>query len=44
MILKFAELSPSPMNPYVLQWRHNEPDGVSNHQPHDGLLNRSFKA
>ena len=23
-----------------LQWRHNEPDGVSNHQPHDYLLNR----
>ena len=22
-----------------LQWRHNEPDGVSNHQPHDCLLN-----
>ena len=26
-----------------LQWRHNERDGVSNHQPHDYLLNRSFK-
>ena len=24
----------------TLQWRHNEPDGVSNHQPHDCLLNR----
>ena len=23
-----------------LQWRHNESDGVSNHQPHDYLLNR----
>ena len=23
-----------------LQWRHNEPDGVSNHQPRDCLLNR----
>ena len=23
-----------------LQWRHNEHDGVSNHQPHDCLLNR----
>ena len=22
------------------QWRHNERDGVSNHQPHDCLLNR----
>ena len=28
----------------LLQWRHNEHDGVSNHQPHDCLLNRSFKA
>ena len=23
---------------FSLQWRHNEQDGVSNHQPHDGLL------
>ena len=22
----------------ALQWRHNEPNGVSNHQPHDCLL------
>ena len=26
-----------------LQWRHNEPDGVSNHQPHDSLLNLLFR-
>ena len=26
-----------------LQWRHNEPEGVSNHQPHDYLLNRWFR-
>ena len=26
-----------------LQWRHNEGDGVSNHQPHDCLLNRLFR-
>ena len=26
-----------------LQWRHNERDGVSNHQPHDCLLNGLFK-
>ena len=26
-----------------LQWRHNEPDRVSNHQPHDCLLNRLFR-
>ena len=25
-----------------LQWRHNEHDGVSNHQPHDCLPNRLF--
>ena len=24
------------------QWRHNERDGVSNHQPHDCLLKRLF--
>ena len=27
---------------YILQWSHNEHDGVSNHQPHDGLLSRLF--
>ena len=27
----------------TLQWRHNEPDCVSNHQPHDCLLNRLFR-
>ena len=27
----------------TLQWRHNELDGVSNHQPDDCLLNRLFK-
>ena len=27
---------------YSLQWRHNERDGVSNHQPHNYLLNRLF--
>ena len=26
-----------------LQWRHNECDDVSNHQPHDCLLNRLFR-
>ena len=25
------------------QWRNNERDGVSNHQPHDCLLNRLFR-
>ena len=28
----------------VKLWRHNEGEGVSNHQPHDCLLNRLFKA
>ena len=28
----------------ILQWHHNERDGISNHQPHDCLLNRLFKA
>ena len=27
----------------ALQWRHNECNGISNHQPHDCLLNRLFK-
>ena len=25
---------------FALQWRHNGRDGVSNHQPHDCLLNQ----
>ena len=28
---------------YSLQWRHNERDGVSNHQPHDCLINPLFR-
>ena len=27
----------------VLQWRHNGHDSVSNHQPHECLLNRLFR-
>ena len=27
----------------LLQWRHNDRDGVSNHQPHDCLLNHLFR-
>ena len=27
---------------FQLQWRHNERDGVSNHQHHDSLLNSSL--
>ena len=26
-----------------LQWRHNERGGISNHQPHDCLLNHLFR-
>ena len=29
--------------PSSLRWRHNERDNVSNHQPHDCLLNRLFR-
>ena len=28
---------------YTLQWRHNELDGVLNHQPHDCLLAHLFR-
>ena len=28
---------------HTLQWRHNGRDGVSNHQPHDCLLNCQFR-
>ena len=28
---------------FTLQWRHNGRDRVSNHQPHDCLLNRLFR-
>ena len=28
---------------FPLQWRHDEHDGVSNHQPHHCLLNRLFR-
>ena len=28
---------------YTWQWRHNERNGVSNHQPHDCLPNRLFR-
>ena len=30
-------------NRNALQWRHNERDSVSNHQPHDCLLSRLFR-
>ena len=28
---------------FALQWRHNGHDSISNHQPQDCLLNRSFR-
>ena len=28
---------------WPLQWRHDERDSISNHQPHDCLLNRLFR-
>ena len=33
----------SPSGPWSLRWRHNDQDGVSNHQPHGCLLNRLFR-
>ena len=33
----------SHMFPWTLQWRHNGRDSVSNHQPHDCLLNHLFR-
>ena len=33
----------NPTTRQSLQWRHNDRDGVSNHQPHDCLLNRLFR-
>ena len=35
---------PSQIQFASLQWRHNERDCVSNHQPLNCLLNRLFKA
>ena len=32
-----------PRHKISLQWRHYEQNGVSNHQPHDCLLNRLFR-
>ena len=40
-----SENLPRPVtnNHISLQWRHSGRDGVSNHQPHDCLLNRLFR-
>ena len=47
-IMGFHFLSPKILTPVwfvqpSLRWRLNEHDGVSNHQPHDFLLNRLFR-
>ena len=39
-------MNPNHRNTHIflpLQWHHNGGDGVSNHQPHDCLLNRLFR-
>ena len=43
--LNLCWLATAEWNPLfsALQWCHNERDGVSNHQPHDCLLNRLFR-
>ena len=38
--IKTASMAQAVMGPMTLQWRHNERDSFSNHQPHDCLLNR----
>ena len=42
VINSMAADGPAPCVP-TLHWRHNERDGVSNHQPHDCLLNCLFR-
>ena len=49
LLITIPPCGPSP-NPALTQhtnitllWRHNEHDGVSNHQPHDCLVNHSFQ-
>ena len=41
--LLLTRLCSSDTRIFTLQWRHNGRDGVSNHQPHDCLLNRLFR-
>ena len=43
-VLKCERLKPMERSAEVpLQWRHNDHDGVSNHQPHSCLRNRLFR-
>ena len=39
---RFGDATLNLVEPYALQWRHNEHYGVSNHRPHDCLLNCLF--
>ena len=41
--LAIGELAKCCETSLSLQWRHDEHDGVSYHQPHDCLLNRSYR-
>ena len=54
MSLRISELASTESVPFLgrllhfilrksLRWRHNDQDGVSNHQPHGCLLNRLFR-
>ena len=49
MLVDFSRSKIKIIRPWVfnhsnpLRWRHNECDSVSNHQPHDCLLNRLFR-
>ena len=42
-VLIFCTVNITPRSMFPLQWRHSEPDCVSNHQSHDCLLNRLFR-
>ena len=43
VLMVLAALDSASLSHETLQWRNNERDGVSNHQPHDCLLNRLFR-
>ena len=40
---RYGELAEPYRQGFPLRWRHNGPDCVSNHQPHDCLLNRLLR-
>ena len=42
-VLRLNSLWPSDAIWITLQWRHNDHDSVSNHQPHGRLFNRLFR-